>query len=324
MRLAVFGLLWIMAPAVASSLATGHDGEGEIKLQPSPAKQQASSVSVRFDIETIPMEAWIGLEPTKLTNEWESIQDIYSQLTMEERSQLTDPTQVVRHLRAEKGDVQLGLKKLRDALQFLQEFGADDIKDDSNEEMRAMLGEENASGKIYVRGYDAEGRALMYMRPARENTHHEDNNMRHLVWNLEKAIACTARESVKRGSEYPLEKINLVIDYAGFKLRESPPMSTAKRTLDILQKYYPERLHRAYVIHPPFIFRTFWTMIRPFIDPLTKQKIVFCTGKQGLDTVREDVGDLSKLEPMAGGECTREFDPTVYVKLPLNVSFDED
>ena len=62
-------------------------------------------------------------------------------------------------------------------LQWRQEFGVDELKqcwgpfdltcDDINiSELRSMLDVENATGKIYARGYDQEGRALLYMTPA--------------------------------------------------------------------------------------------------------------------------------------------------------------
>ena len=137
--------------------------------------------------------------------------------------------------------------------------------------MNEILQKEHETGKIYVRGYDSEGRALMYMRPGRENTHNEENNMRNLVFNLEKAIACTGRKSMELGAKLPLEKIKLVIDYDGFKVRNSPPMSTSKRTLSILQSHYPERMAVSYVCNPPLYFRTFWTLIKPFVDATTKE-----------------------------------------------------
>jgi hypothetical protein len=178
------------------------------------------------------------------------------------------------------------IESMQYTLNWRQEFGVDAIvrslggTEAGDDELATILHKENDTSKIYSRGYDAEGRALMYMRPAREQTNNEENNMRHLVWNLEKALACTRAKSASMGKE--VTKINLLIDYDGFRLRDSPPMSTAKLTLEILQKHYPECLFHAYVINPPMIFRAFWTMIKPFVDPVTKEKIVFCSGKAGM------------------------------------------
>ena len=186
--------------------------------------------------------------------------------------------------------------------------------------MAAIISKENETGKIYVRGYDKDGRALMYMRPGRENTvGQEQNNMRHLVFQLEKAIACSRK--------HDMGKICLVIDYDGFTLRNAPPFSASRRTLEILQHHYPERMYRAYVCNPPFLFRSFWALIKPFVDPVTKQKICFCSGKAGMAQIVDDVGGPTKarhLEPCAGGtDPLREFNSYEYLHLPFDLTFDE-
>jgi hypothetical protein len=158
----------------------------------------------------------------------------------------------------------------------------------------------------------------LYMRPTKENTQDELGNLKHLVWNLEKAIAVSAN--------HKMDKMCLLIDFEGYKLKDAPPMSTSRKTLDILQNHYPERMHRAYVCNPPFIFRAFWTLIRPFVDPVTKQKIVFLHGVKGMANILDDVGPdrAAKLEPCAGGAIPlRACDSKEYLSLPFGVSFDE-
>jgi CRAL/TRIO domain len=187
--------------------------------------------------------------------------------------------------------------------------------------MADIIAKENETGKIYCRGFDAQGRCLLLMRPGRENTMREDDNMRHLVFQLEKAIACSA----KNGQG----KLCLVIDYDGFTLAKSPPLATSKRTLDILQRHYCERMHRAYVCNPPFVFRSFWAIIKPFVDPVTKEKVCFCVGKKGFAKIADDLGGTDpahrQLEKCASGvETVRDFDSKEYLGLPFHVAFDEE
>lgn len=219
----------------------------------------------------------------------------------------------------------------------------------SSSKYRALLERENATGKIYVRGYDKEGRAMLYLRPGRENTCVLEDQMKHLVWNLEKAIACTRHQSqrillqqrrkqkqtqIGDGDDEnvhdsnpfppPLEKVNLLIDYEGFTLQNAPSLTASRFTLDVLQKYYPERLHRAYVLNPPWIFSTFWTLIQPFIHVKTKEKIVFCSTPSAMSsTLHERMNSIHHLEPVALGTATKEFDSQAYLNLPFHVSFDE-
>lgn len=258
-----------------------------------------------------------------VATEYEKVQKVIQALTAEERVLMPDPRMPIRHLRAENGNVELAVQKLRAALQWRRDFNVPHVIG-GDEAMRESIARENATGKIYVRGYDRSGRALMYMRPARENCNHNlEGNMRHLVWNMEKAIACTRRRSLELGSPMPLEKINLVIDYEGFRLRDSPPLATSKYTLDILQKHYPERMHRAYVLHPPMVFSSFWAVIKNFIDPNTKEKIVFCNSKT-IHKLQDAAEDVSKLELCAGGDgSAREFSSKEYLSLPFDVGFDD-
>lgn len=167
------------------------------------------------------------LDPTE---EEEKVRHIWDSLSDDERNRLSDPSMIVRHLRAEKGHADRALHKCRGAIRWRAAFGVEHMH-----EWLDILRRENETGKIYVRGYDRDGRAYLYMRPARQNTANEHEQMQHLVWNLEKAIACTRRKSVELGSKRPLEKINLVINYDGFTLRNAPSMSASKYTLDILQ-----------------------------------------------------------------------------------------
>lgn len=247
-------------------------------------------------------------------------------LTDAEMEQLSDPQMPVRFYRAAKGHVETAVQQLRHALQWRHAFGVHALCQamQQHAELAQTLRHENATGKIYVRGYDAQGRALVYMRPARENTHHEPDQMRHLVWNLEKAIACTRRESLQRHGTQALEKIILLIDYEGFALTNAPPLSTTKATLHILQRMYPERMYRAYCLHPPFIFRAFWNMVRPFVDPVTKEKIVFVRPKS---TQEQQLWSLMRdrekdLETGAGGRLSPDdFDSLTYLHLPFDQAY---
>lgn len=275
------------------------------------------------DIHTLSGEDVEVLDESSLFDEQvesDGCERVLRELTAMEKDNMADEHMPRRHYRAENGDVETAIKKIKATIAWRQQFEVEKIKtcfnQDGDKEMQKIIALENATGKIYVRGYDREGRAVLYLRPGMENTRHELNNMRHLTYQLERAIACTRQKCGK-------EKINIVIDYKGFKLRNAPPMSTTKHTLDILQNHYPERLHRAFICNPPLVFRTFWAVMSPFIDPVTKEKIVFCHGKVALEKLNENF-DLETTERCAGGtKQLREFDSREYLSLPFSKTFDE-
>lgn len=45
--------------------------------------------------------------------------------------------------------------------------------------------------------------------------------------------------------------------------------------LNILQSHYPERLGLAMIINVPFLVNTFFKIIMPFVDPVTRNKVKF-------------------------------------------------
>jgi hypothetical protein len=66
-------------------------------------------------------------------------------------------------------------------------------------------------------------------------------------------------------------------------------------------------------------------IVRPFVDPITKEKIVFCSGKSGIAKFVSAVSATDKLEAVAGGpaEGVRDFDSKEYMHLPFSATFDE-
>ena len=51
-------------------------------------------------------------------------------------------------------------------------------------------------------------------------------------------------------------------------------MQVTSSVLKILQTYYPEMLHKCYWWHAPVAFNAVYTLIKPFVDPVTAKKIV--------------------------------------------------
>lgn len=254
------------------------------------------------------------------SDEERSCEMILNALTEEEANGLVDKNMLRRHLRAEKGNVESATVKIKATLAWRKEFDVETIIKCASgcPKTLSKIAFENETGKTYVRGYDRKSRAILYLRPGVENSTDVDWNLRHLVYNIERAIACTQKKS-----QGQVEKINIVLDFYKFRLRSAPSLSTSKATLDILQNHYPERLNRAYICNPPRVFRAFWALVKPFIDPVTKEKICFCVGSEGEKTLKDDF-ELKGMEECAGGDGSlREFDSKEYLETPFEISFDE-
>lgn len=111
------------------------------------------------------------------------------------------------------------------------------------------------------------GHPTIYIRPRLENSTDHDGNLKHLVYNIERAVACM--NTLKTDDE----KLSLLIDCKGYSLINAPPLKTCIAAMSIVQDHYPERLYRAYIMNAPWIFNVFFQAVSPFIQPLTKSKV---------------------------------------------------
>jgi len=255
------------------------------------------------------------------------VKQILESLTEEEKEIMPDENEPMRHLRAERCNVKKAIKKIKYALKWRKDFGVSKLTNAFYEDLssaspdpelattRAFLIEESRTGKAYVRGYDRSGRAIFYMHPRHENSENEEYNMRNTVYQLERACACSAKNGY--------EKMVILIDFHKWTMKVAPSMAVTKKFLHILQECYPERCFRIYVCNAPLVFRIFWNLVQPFIDPITKTKIVFCASKSGKKILNNDL-DLTKVEKGPGGTGElREFDAEEYLRSPMHLSFDE-
>jgi len=201
---------------------------------------------------------------------------------------------------------------LNETLVWRKEFGLTNFQED----WKDVMGVENATGKSYIRGFDKEGHALIYMNPSKENTHDHDGNMKHLVYTMDRAIHVMKHHN-------GCEKLVLVIDYTGYTSAHAPTMKASKETLVILQNHYPERLFRAYCVRPPYIFHAFLTLVSPFIDSVTKKKI--CLLKDSVmakpDNQLFQEIDRATLETAVGGEDDRPFVSQTYLNGPFELDY---
>jgi len=216
-----------------------------------------------------------------------------------------------RYLVARKLDVEKAVEMLENTLKWRCEQGLADMQTNWME----SLHKEHETGKMYVRGYDKEGHVIIHMQPGHENTREHEGNIRNLIFNLEKCVACLLKDGRK-------EKWLLIIDFEGYSMFNAPPMKTSMETLSILQSHYPERLLRACLVNPPWLFMTFWNVIYPLVDPVTQQKLEFVkeTGS-GLKGRFEQLVELDSLETRLGGNNTVPFDHRHYLQSAFALDF---
>ncbi|KAJ1855045.1 hypothetical protein GGH12_004414 [Coemansia sp. RSA 1822] len=171
---------------------------------------------------------------------------------------LTDEC-IARYVRARKGVYEDTKKALRKSIEWRAATRPHALRPD-------VVEIESRTGKMYFNGFDKLSRPVIYMYNHRQNTKEPDNQIRWVVYTLELCI---------RHMRPGVEKVTLAIDATNWGFSNSVSIGTAKKFLDILSNHYPERLGRAVVFVPPKLFVGFYSLVSPFIDPVTKAKVAF-------------------------------------------------
>ena len=125
---------------------------------------------------------------------------------------------------------------------------------------------------MVVRGKDNDDRPLFILMDRRSS---EIDNEGYFISRLflnERAMA--AAEFLGQQQT----KISAVFRFADYQSKNSPPLACVKHFLGSLQRYYPERLFRAVIVDPPFWMRAAYALVKPFLKPDTREKVVMAHG----------------------------------------------
>jgi CRAL/TRIO domain len=178
----------------------------------------------------------------------------------------------LRFLKSKKGNYAVAMQKFKSAIAFRKEMDVDGLRlcfqadkldlDDATRDTYAIyrerLSERMTTGRVYVCGYDKEGRAIYTIYAARTKDFDPEWFLKESLFNFEKALACTERES--GGFK---DSITVIGNYTGFQSKHSAPMSISHRFMDSLRQNYPGRVHRVYLLRTPSSFLIFWSLLKP-------------------------------------------------------------
>ncbi|KAH3666689.1 hypothetical protein WICMUC_005506 [Wickerhamomyces mucosus] len=183
---------------------------------------------------------------------------------------------LLRYLRATKWKVSEAIKRIELSLGWRREFGLIPSYKNQNVEILTsdLISHENSTGKSVILGYDKTSRPILYLKNGRQNTKPSIRQVQNLVYFLESTITFMPKNQ---------EKIALIIDYKHYNVEGTtakiPSLSISKQVLHILQTHYPERLGKAFFANIPYLAYSFMKIMNPFIDPITREKIVLEEGK---------------------------------------------
>jgi len=110
------------------------------------------------------------------------------------------------------------------------------------------------------------------------------------------------------------EQMVWLIDFHGFNLSHIS-VKVTRETAQVLQNQYPERLGVAILYNPPKFFEPFWTVVKPFLEPKTVNKVKFVySDNPNSIKIMEDVFDINQIESSFGGNTDAGFDINKYAE----------
>ncbi|KAG1839542.1 CRAL TRIO domain-containing protein [Suillus subalutaceus] len=200
---------------------------------------------------------------------------------------------LLRYLRATNWNANAAIKRLEDTLKWRREFG---IYDKITAE---YLEPEAKDGKGFIFGYDTHGRPAIHLSPSKLSAEESHRTIQFIVWMVERAF-----DLMGPG----VETLAVLADYADNT--RNPSFGMVRTIVDIVQTHYPERLGLVLIAHLPWLLNTFFKLLMPFLDPFTRQKLVFnpVINENGVFRTTEDA------EAWDADSTSRVFEPDQLIQ----------
>ena len=167
-------------------------------------------------------------------------------------------------LRARKWNLEDAQKMLLDTVHWRAKTGVYDIVCRGESSLDRVLQD---SGKGFFNGVDKDGRLIFYVT-AKLHT----KSMASLAANEEYTLYLI--ELARKLNTFGQETACLIFDLTGSGY-SNMDVANVKFLINCFQNHYPETLGKCFVVNAPWIFSTFWNMIKPMLDPVVAGKIVF-------------------------------------------------
>lgn len=238
-------------------------------VDPFPEPSSKSSIPVRPELDEAQEAKY-----DEVLQYFLKLEKVPTSEKMTELTPITDDDRIfltrecfLRYLRATKWVVPDAIKRIEGTLGWRRQFGVDPETTLTAD----LVSEEGETGKEVILGFDNDSRPCLYLKPGRQNTKASHRQVQHLVYMLERVI-----ELMPAGQD----QLALLIDFKPYKVNtkntsKMPSVGTGREVLHILQTHYPERLGKALLTNIPWYASAFLKIIHPFIDPLTREKLVY-------------------------------------------------
>jgi len=206
-----------------------------------------------------------------------------------------------RYLEARNWNVDKSRKMLEESLKWREAKRPQDIR-------WPDVSVEAETGKLYRASFpDREGKTVVVMRPAKQNTSSHEGQVQHLVYALENAVFSMPEDQ---------DKMVWLIDFTGWTLAHASPIKTARESMNVLQNHYPERLAIAFLFNAPKVFESSFKVLKRLVDPKSVKKLnfVYKENEESMKTMYRHI-DPEVLPVEFGGKNNVVYNHEEYSKL---------
>lgn len=174
---------------------------------------------------------------------------------------------MLRLLRARKWDVDRAVAALGSIAAWRVENNVEEIVRGGEEALTKTRGGWNVfnNGVSYIRGATSEGCPVYCIEVAR---HYSSNQTQE---ELQRAVILL-QETLGSLMPPPVERKVVIFNLNGFGFRNMD-WSTVFFMAKTMESFYVETLARIYVHGAPWIFKPMWTILKPLLDPVVRDKI---------------------------------------------------
>uniref|UniRef100_A0A7S0HXS1 CRAL-TRIO domain-containing protein n=1 Tax=Hanusia phi TaxID=3032 RepID=A0A7S0HXS1_9CRYP len=221
-----------------------------------------------------------------------------------------------RFLLARRSKVKDAFKMLKHDLEWREKEDSLTIRSKTAREM--LRGDTNPAGKefhdqMFPHGYLGTckmGRPVFYQNFGRQfdadklekvaNIKHEDL-ARYNIWMMERLA-----EMMNFQGQWVI-----IVDLDGWNLGQLTlkHMKYVRQFVDKNSNHYPERAGKIFLINVPSVFSKCWSMIKPLLDDVTKQKVGLYSSPEQWKVAIEECFDLDLLPKHLGGNTALQYDP---------------
>ena len=222
---------------------------------------------------------------------------------------------IERVLRSKK-DENKALKLLKDTLRFREEIDIDNLRlafSSEGHKYQTPLKNGLASEKLFVHGFDREGRSTYHFVPHKVNHHDAEWTLKEHVYTLERAIACSRAED---------RSVNAIVDFRHFSaMRHAPPTHIGKEFMTTFRNHYAGAINQIFIVDAPTTFFCLWAVFKPFIGKKTRDRIHIV--KSSSPKIREWY-EVEELPKWLGGKKDRSLNIDEYLhEVAFDHAFDE-